>query len=490
MRNTKKSSLPLLQYTTGGDEIVLVNNMIKIIVCVRQSASGDINPFDASAYEAALRIPSSHVILLSMGPMKVYDFLKKLTRLGAKEAYLLSDSAFAGADTLATSYTLSLAIKKLGADFVFCGRQTTDGDTGQVGPQLAIRLGYDLTCQAMSISGDTADGKRIRVTTRMGEEKLLTSPALITVEKIYNLRLPSLRGKTAEVKVLDATDLVADTSRCGSAGSPTKVVRSFENNLDRRKCKFISPSELESVISGARKNPRTKPTTKTSEHRLDKVFIIGASPLDFAKAISDDIRIVEECDADKICKLIAEENPSCVLWGSDSAGKITAATVAARLELGLCADCTALEFDGKELFMYRPAFGGNIIAKIKSTSRPAMATVRCVSDLRPSVVIGVGMGAKNYLEQVQDFAKRIGADVGASRLMVDHDFLPYESQIGLTGKCVSADVYIAIGISGAVHHIAGIRSSGKIIAINPDSSAPIFDYADYGIVAKVEDLSL
>ena len=85
-------------------------------------------------------------------------------------------------------------------------------------------------------------------------------------------------------------------------------------------------------------------------------------------------------------------------------------------------------------------------------------------------------------------ARKLGAGIAATRKMVDNDYLLYELQVGLTGKSVNPDVYIAIGISGAVHHIAGIRQSGTIIAVNPDKNAPIFDYADYGIVAEVKDI--
>ena len=89
---------------------------MKVIVCIKQTVAGDLNPFDACAYEAALQIPNAEVILLSMGPEKSGDFLLNLTRLGAKKAYLLCDRAFAGADTLATAYTLSLAVKRLNPD--------------------------------------------------------------------------------------------------------------------------------------------------------------------------------------------------------------------------------------------------------------------------------------------------------------------------------------------------------------------------------------
>lgn len=85
-------------------------------------------------------------------------------------------------------------------------------------------------------------------------------------------------------------------------------------------------------------------------------------------------------------------------------------------------------------------------------------------------------------------ARKLGAGIAATRKMVDNDYLLYELQVGLTGKSVNPDVYIAIGILGAVHHIAGIRQSGTIIGVNPDKNAPIFDYADYGIVAAVKNI--
>ena len=117
---------------------------MKILVCVKQNADGELNPFDASAYEAALQLPNAEVLLLSMGPQKTGELLQRLTRLGAKAAYHLCDKAFAGADTLATAYTLSLAVQHLQPDYIFCGRQTVDGDTGQVGPELAQLCGFAL----------------------------------------------------------------------------------------------------------------------------------------------------------------------------------------------------------------------------------------------------------------------------------------------------------------------------------------------------------
>lgn len=134
--------------------------------------------------------------------------------------------------------------------------------------------------------------------------------------------------------------------------------------------------------------------------------------------------------------------------------------------------------------MIRPALSGSVIAKIKSQTTPAMATVRTESGSVRDVIVGMGMGVKDSIEDVRAFAERYDAELCASRLLVDNGYATYDMQVGLTGKTVSPPVYIAIGISGAVHHIAGMQRAGTVIAINPDKNAPIFDYADFGIVAE------
>ena len=161
--------------------------------------------------------------------------------------------------------------------------------------------------------------------------------------------------------------------------------------------------------------------------------------------------------------------------------------MSAMLNLGLCADCTRLETDGKELIMYRPALSGSIIAKIVSLTKPAMATVR-TAKAGGDIVVSAGFGAKDSLDNVKAFAEKIGADMATTRKAVDNNILPYNLQVGLTGKTVSPPVYIAIGVSGAVHHIVGMQAAGTVIAINPDKSAPIFEYADYGIIANIEEV--
>lgn len=460
---------------------------MRIAVCVRKSVSGDINPFDACAYEAALRVKNAEVILVSMAPASCEDFLKKLTRLGAKKAYLLSDCAFAGSDTLATSYVLSLAMKMLSPDLVICGRQTVDGDTGQVGPELATLSGYSLITRAMSIE---TDGLSVSCHKRDGSSVTEKLPALVTVERINTLRKPSIRSKEGEVEILSAADLGADVSRCGLNGSPTKVIKSFENNRSFRKCKFIDPKQAKEIILSCKDGNPAK-ISSNSEHssaRLQKnVWIIGMSPLEMAKTVGDNIQEIPMDSPENLARLIKEEKPYAVLFGSDPLSKEVAPVVAAMLKVGLCADCTQLETDGSELFMYRPAFSGNIIAKIRSTASPVMATVRTKSDEMKDLVLGIGRGAAPYLDTVIQKSKEIGADVSASRVVVDLGILPYEKQVGLTGITVSPKVYVALGISGAIHHIAGMSGSKTVIAVNCDKNANIFDYADYGVVCDVKE---
>lgn len=192
-----------------------------------------------------------------------------------------------------------------------------------------------------------------------------------------------------------------------------------------------------------------------------------------------------------------------------------------QLNAGLTADCTALGMEGNQLIQTRPAFGNSLMADIQSLSPIQMATVRpgtfrpetqkvenpiveavaChpfervkllsvegFSDGRPlsqaEIIVagGMGIGSREGFEKLKKLARALGAALGASRTAVDAGFAPYRCQVGMTGITVCPKLYIAVGISGAVQHLAGMSGSGKIVAINSDPRAPIFAYADYGIV--------
>lgn len=472
---------------------------MKVVVCVKQAVSGELNPFDASAYEMALQIQNAEVILLSMGPEKTGELLLELTRLGAKKAYLLCDRRFAGADTLATAYTLSQALKKLTPDLVICGRQTIDGDTGQTGPALAAMAGLMLVTNVMQIM---EHNNELVCRTRSASEYAVKYPALVTAEKTHYLRLPGIRSKKGEVVRWTAEDIDADEERCGLAGSPTKVIESYENQEGRRKCRFVAPEVLPELIEEIKKEKREALPHRAGNAKLKKVWIVGGKCREMAETVSDDIRMINKEEAEEkgqafvgwLAALIRKENPSAILWDSDSWSRKMAPQVAVALQTGLCADCTMLETDGEQLYMCRPAFAGNITAKIVCSKRPAMATVRTGLEDKVDVVCAMGRGAKGAKTAIENYVsernreKKFQWETAASRLAVDMGMFPYEKQVGLTGKRTSPQIYLAIGISGAVHHIEGMKQAGRVIAINPDRKAPIFDYADYGIVATAEEV--
>ncbi len=454
---------------------------MKIVVCVKET-NGELSPFDQSAVECALEL-SEDVTVVTMGRKSAHDVLLRLTRLGCK-ATLISDSAMAGADTLATAYALGLYVEKEAPDLVICGRQSMDGDTAQTGPCLATMLGYSLATNVMELA-PTEGGLALK--TRMGDSEV-RFPALITVERIRDLRFPKLRSKLGEVTTLTAADLGADISKCGLKGSPTRVMKTFESKVGKRNCRFIEPSELDSVIAAAKVARKELVAVKKSEKLLPLVYCIGSEVVSAAEAVAEKIEIIERDTAENIAAILKEKQPDFVLWPADLWGRATAPCVQAMLETGLCADCTALETDGEDLFMYRPAFGGTLTAKIRCVTRPAMATVRLASQTDEDFILGCGKGVSSSIEQMKNYARKVGATLAASRGLVDMGAAPYSQQVGLTGRNIGSAVYIAAGISGAVHHTCALDRVGTVIAVNPDKKARIFEYADYGIVANAEDV--
>ncbi|MCU0571969.1 MAG: electron transfer flavoprotein subunit beta/FixA family protein [Syntrophobacteraceae bacterium] len=205
---------------------------------VRQGVESIINPFDLFAVEAALKIKdadgTTRVTVMTMGPPQADEALRETLSRGVDDAVLLSDRAFAGADTWATSTTLAAAVRKLGSvDLIICGKQAVDGDTAQVGPEMATLLDIPYATFVKKI--EILDGGHLKVT-RQTDEGVevwkLPSPALLTVIKeVGEPRLPSLRhkmrAKKAEVPVWGAAALGLDPEKVGLLGSYTQVVRVF-----------------------------------------------------------------------------------------------------------------------------------------------------------------------------------------------------------------------------------------------------------------------
>jgi len=204
---------------------------------VREGVQSIINPFDVYALEEGVRLKEKHggiVTVITMGPPQATEALRDAIALGADNAYLVSDRAFAGADTLATAYALARTVRKLGgADVILMGRQAIDGDTGQVGPGVAENLGISHITDIKKI--EEIKDCRIIVERLLedGYARLAARlPVVLTVVKEINTpRLPSLKGKLAakkaEIPILKASDIDADAERIGLNGSPTQVMKIF-----------------------------------------------------------------------------------------------------------------------------------------------------------------------------------------------------------------------------------------------------------------------
>ena len=203
---------------------------------IRSGVPNIVNPDDKHAVEAALKLREAHggkVTILTMGPPQAKEAIKECLAMGADEGFLLSDMAFGGADALATSFALAAGIRKLGEfDLLLCGKQAIDGDTAQVGPELAEHLGIPQLTYACEISavGNTLKVKReLDDTYEIVEVQL---PALVTAVKNLNEpRFPTVKGtmkaNRTEIPTLTAADLGVPVEQLGLKGSPTQVRRVF-----------------------------------------------------------------------------------------------------------------------------------------------------------------------------------------------------------------------------------------------------------------------
>lgn len=261
------------------------------------------------------------------------------------------------------------------------------------------------------------------------------------------------------------------------------------------------------------------------EYGADRVIVVDAPELE---------RYTTEPYAQAIDAIIKDRKPSIVLFGATTIGRDLGPRLSARVSTGLTADCTGLDIsEDRDLLMTRPAFGGNLMATIVCRdNRPQMSTVRpgvmrmrtrdagrkgeveffavdfdrskfrvrvkevvketknLVDITEANVLVsgGRGVGTTGGFDNLRKLAEAIGAEVSASRAMVDAGVIEHNRQVGQTGKTVRPDVYFALGISGAIQHLAGMEESEYIIAVNKDKFAPIFSIADLGIVGDVNKI--
>lgn len=231
---------------------------------IREGVPSIINPFDMHAIEAGLQLrekTGGNVTVLTMGPPQAESALREAISMGANDALLLSDRAFAGSDTWATSHILSKAISKLGADVIICGKQAIDGDTAQVGPEVAEFLNIPHISYVRRIDDLTEKAIKVQRLMDEGYDVVESSlPVLLTVVKELNEpRLPSLKGKMAakkaEIKSWGLADIGAEESDIGLKGSPTRVKNIFapEARKDRKMIDGVPEDQVNALIEELRR---------------------------------------------------------------------------------------------------------------------------------------------------------------------------------------------------------------------------------------------
>ena len=565
---------------------------------VREGVPLEVNSFDLLAVDRAVLLGAetgAEVVVFTMGPPQARDALVQCLAMGADRAVHLTDRAMAGADTLATARSLALALKREEFDLIFCGRNSTDAETGQVGPEMAelLHIPYVGNIQKLDHSRERGTITVERLTDEGYELIESPLPALVSVaEGIMEERFPSRQQMEAArenpaIEEVGAAQLSDDASLFGAAGSPTwvaeirlveperlgmvieepdpeeaarKLVEALRRKplppspaQERRSPRFQGRREGAIWVAAERTGAGLRRTTfellgkanelaKRTQSEVAAV-LVGAGGEDDVKALSaygaDRVLILDDpalghptgmaCTA-ALAQAIHCRRPYAVLFPSTPNGRDLASRLAARLGLGLTGDCIDLEInEGGELVQLKPALGGNVVAPILSRTVPYLTTIRpgLLAPIEPDwgqdaevellevpayegpdirvlefhrqedarglqletarIVLGVGkgVGGPEHLPTIYGLAQHIGAIVAASRDVTDAGWLPKQIQVGLTGKAIAPDLYIAVGIRGDFNHMVGVQKAGTILAINNNPNprrAPILQAADISIV--------
>lgn len=578
---------------------------------IREGVPSVTNPPDLYAAEEALRLKEKFGGILSvvtMGPLQAESSLRELLAMGADNAYHISDRALAGSDTLATSYTLYMAIKKICEihgpfTFIFFGRQAIDGETGQTGPGVAARFGIPIITYAYKIQEIDLEKKYIIANRKVydGEEvvKAKIPAALSITEEASKPRTPSIsdiiKAYRAKIVRWNKNDLNLEDDKIGLRGSPTFVKRVFAppprkrgqifdgRGKEKEAAQWLVDNLIKVNAFGEKiseKYEEIKPlpiaqdkTKKfgevwsTVEHRYGKADSVSWELLGEARRLSRLLgvkcaavvvgykveHLISECasyGADKVyyidhpiyehyrtepysfalTQLCLKYRPDILLMPGTQNGRDWAGYVATLIPTGLTADGTQLDIDPATgmLLGTRPDFGGNEMSTIVCPRhKPQMVTVRPrvmkippklpnpnvevvkedftisedkvntellqfiprqktkLEEAKIIVSVGKGLGSPKNLYIIEELAKLLNAEIGATRAVVYSGWLPRDKQVGQTGYTVRPRLYIAIGISGAIQHIVGMQNSDIIASINIDPEAPIFNVSDFGVIGDL-----
>jgi len=525
------------------------------------------------------------VTVLTLGPPSAEDVLREgiawiEDRGVPARGVLITDPAFAGSDTLATARALAAALARMGSfDLVVAGRNSVDADTGQVGPELAqlLDLAFVAGVRELTLVDDS-------VTVRLEHddewvEASVALPAVLSVaERLCDPAKvpPEGRAAVAAAKLTTVTAGDLGDGPWGQAASPTTVgdVRVLEverlglrlegpmdEQVDRAVALLVdrglldvgqgSPPEPVPATAGPGIGPVVAVVVEPDRVRLTRELLGAASRMavelgGHAVAVGPDLPSpadlgawgaaasvaiagagVEEDVAAGLTAWAREAQPWGVLTPGTAWGREVASRTAAALGAGLTGDAVGLtvETDSPDgparLVAWKPAFGGLLVAAIRSSSPVQMATVRAgvLPLLEPrgappatassvsvtprgrvvvhsrrrednadalanaEMVVGVGQGIDpDHYDELEPLLALLGGELAATRKVTDKGWMPRARQLGITGHSIAPRLYVALGLSGKFNHTMGVRSSGTIVAVNPDPDALIFGWSDIGIV--------
>ena len=568
-------------------------------VIQREGVPSEINPFDLLGINMAVDLKAGaedSVIALSMGPPNAAEGLTQCYALGADRGILLSDRALAGSDTLATAQALALALQRESADLIVCGRNSSDAETGQVGPEVAELMGLPHISNVRKLDVDRAGNRVVaeRATDEGYQVIECPLPAVVCVtegagQERYPGRDEMTEAQERSIEQLTCADLTDDLSLFGLDGSPTWVedirlvepdrlavvirdetpedaARQVADMLGERLASLAADAETgsgtaalprytggersiwvvaELAADGVRQVTlemlgKARALTPVTRSEVVAVVIQDGAPstdvtTQLAEAGADRILTLDTTNLGVLCgrgvsralsDAVGEQPPYAILFAATADGRDLAARIAARRRLGLTGDAIDLEInDAGQLVQLKPALGGNVVAPILSKTLPNLVTLRpgvlspgtpepgataaveaipasptddvdviLVSEhiseehgalelTSAEVVVGLGMGiGEDNVAAARQLASSIGASICTTRNVVHSGWLPHHIQVGISGRTIAPQVYLAVGIRGAFNHTVGIQKAGVILAINRNHRAAIFRAADYGIV--------
>lgn len=506
------------------------------------------------------------------------------------DGVLVTDPAFAGSDTLATARALAAAIRHEGPfDLVLAGRNSVDADTGQVGPELAelLDLPFATGVRHLSMQGQTL---HLRCEHDDGWAQLEVELPVVAscAERLIDPCKVGPEGRASVdaelIRTLTAADL--GDGPWGAAGSPTRVGPVRVHEVARAHVVLtgsIDEQVREAVVHLLARDALTEPTEdaaaieRVPEARpgsgptvgvvmepdrphlgrellgaaaslaaeiggsvtavtleTPRPAVLGSWGADEVVVLDtrtreqalDPVRLVEE----DVARIVADWARGAVAWGllvpSTAWGREVAARAAARLDAGLTGDAVGIEVADGRLVAWKPAFGGQLVAAITSSSAVQMATVRAgmLAALAPRVatasvrtipaeprgrvqvlartrdddldtlaeahaVVGIGQGIEpDEYAGLDPLLAALGAELAATRKVTDRGWLPRSRQVGITGRTIAPRLYVTIGTSGKFNHMVGVRAAGTVLAVNTDPAALVFEAADIGIVGDWHDV--